>query len=149
MLQNVLVPLDESSLSEQAIPFAQRLLEPGGKLIIMTVVEENSNLFSRYKFKNTDAIKQEMVDHATDYLKQIGAMLRKNELDVEAEIRVGAPSTCIIEAAQEYDVDAIVMSTRGQSDFNRLLMGSVTQKVLSDAPCPVVVVPSKMMKASL
>ncbi|PJF22087.1 MAG: hypothetical protein CUN56_07785 [Phototrophicales bacterium] len=150
MLQKVLVPLDESSFAEQAIPFAQRLLAPEGKLIIMTVVEENNNLFSRYKFKNTDSIKQEMIDHATEYLKQLGAVLRKDTThQVEAEIRVGAPSVCIVEAAQDYEVDAIVMSTRGQSDFNRLLIGSVTQKVLNDAQCPVVVVPAKTMKDSL
>ena len=145
MLKNVLIPLDESSLSEQAIPFARKLVAPEGKLTIMTVVEENNSLFNRYKFKNTDTIKQEMIDHATEYLKQIGAMLRKDDLMVDAEIRIGTPAECIIAAAQEYGVEAIVMSTRGQSDFNRLLMGSVTQKVLSDAPCPVVVVPSKMM----
>ncbi|GAB4307188.1 MAG: universal stress protein [Phototrophicales bacterium] len=149
MLQKVLVPLDESSFAEQAIPFAQRLLAPEGKLIIMTVVEENNNLFSRYKFKNTDSIKQEMIDHATEYLKQLGAMLRKDGRQIEAEIRVGAPSVGIIEAARDYDVDAIVMSTRGQSDFNRLLIGSVTQKVLSEALCPVVVVPAKTMKDNL
>lgn len=55
--------------------------------------------------------------------------------------RVGDPSTAIVEQAATGQADVIVMGTHGRRGFKRLLLGSVTETVLREAPCPVLTVP--------
>ncbi|HBC32472.1 MAG TPA: universal stress protein, partial [Clostridiales bacterium] len=52
----------------------------------------------------------------------------------------GEPYSKIIEAARNDNIDIIVMSNRGFSKVKRFFVGSVTQKVIAEAPCPVLVV---------
>lgn len=62
---------------------------------------------------------------------------------VEADVRVqpGDPSPVIVDQAVAAAADLIVMGTHGRAGFDRLLAGSVTEKVLRRAPCPVLTIP--------
>ena len=51
------------------------------------------------------------------------------------------PAEAILEIAREKEIDLIVMGTRGRSRIKRLILGSVAQRVVGQAPCPVMVVP--------
>lgn len=66
---------------------------------------------------------------------------RVDDLSLERAIREGAPSRAIVEHAHESDADAIVMGTHGRGGLDRLLLGSVAERVVRTAPLPVVVVP--------
>jgi len=69
--------------------------------------------------------------------------LRAENLKIPVEhylIFGGNPGTTIIEVAQRTGADLIVMGTHGRKGLGRLLMGSVAERVVRDAPCPVVVV---------
>lgn len=57
-------------------------------------------------------------------------------------VEVGEPAHTILQVASELDVDLIIMSTHGRSGVSRWLFGSVTGRVLSMAPRPVLIVPS-------
>jgi nucleotide-binding universal stress UspA family protein len=57
----------------------------------------------------------------------------------EAQIVAGNPADAIIRVAQEHEVDLIVMGTHGRSGLAHVLLGSVAEKVLRHAPCPVLV----------
>lgn len=58
----------------------------------------------------------------------------------EAEVARGQPADAIIQFAQERDVDLIVMGTHGRSGLQHVLLGSVAEKVVRHAPCPVLTV---------
>ncbi|MCB0080347.1 MAG: universal stress protein [Caldilineaceae bacterium] len=58
----------------------------------------------------------------------------------ETMIDIGDPAGKIVDYAAEHDIDLIVMSTHGHTGLTRWRYGSVTTKVLSEAPCPVLVV---------
>ncbi len=60
---------------------------------------------------------------------------------VEAVVRLGEPADAIMALAAEYDDPLIVVGRRGRSRFAGLLLGSVSQKLVTRAPCPVLVVP--------
>jgi nucleotide-binding universal stress UspA family protein len=62
-------------------------------------------------------------------------------VDVNVAIESGRPSTRILDCAEEVSADLIVMGTHGASGFEHLVLGSVTEKVLHKAPCPVLTVP--------
>jgi nucleotide-binding universal stress UspA family protein len=62
---------------------------------------------------------------------------------VEAMIREGSASSEILSQAADIKADLLVMGTHGRSGFERLLLGSVTEKVLRKATCPVLTVPQR------
>ncbi len=61
-------------------------------------------------------------------------------ITVESDICEGTPAESILMAAKKYDIDLIVMGTRGLSQLAGLLLGSQSQKVISQALCPVLLV---------
>lgn len=60
----------------------------------------------------------------------------------------GDPVTRILDRATDWNADVIVMGTHGRTGFERLLLGSITEKVLRKAPCPVLTVPPRVHSAS-
>jgi nucleotide-binding universal stress UspA family protein len=58
-------------------------------------------------------------------------------------VDAGQPFGAIVDCAEKEGVDLIVMSSHGRSGLSRMLIGSVTDKVLRGSPCPVLVVPLK------
>jgi nucleotide-binding universal stress UspA family protein len=62
---------------------------------------------------------------------------------IEFEIREGHPSAVILAKADEISADLIVLGTHGRSGFERWVLGSVTEKVLRQALCPVLTVPTR------
>jgi nucleotide-binding universal stress UspA family protein len=63
--------------------------------------------------------------------------------DVDALVDVGEASRVILECAAALPADLVVMGTHGRSGFQHLLLGSVAEKVLRKAPCPVLTVPPR------
>jgi nucleotide-binding universal stress UspA family protein len=59
---------------------------------------------------------------------------------VERVVREGPSTHVILEAASEFQADLIVMGTHGRTGFRRLVLGSVAEEVLREAPCPVLTV---------
>lgn len=73
-------------------------------------------------------------------LKIIVRNLDTSDLKVTQKILVGKTAEEIIKIAEEEKIDYILMGRRGFSPVERFFVGSVTQKVLASAPCPVIVV---------
>ena len=80
-----------------------------------------------------------------DYLEETRTQLRDlvpDDFDGEWEADVigGDPDDAIVDYAQEHGADLIVMGSHGHTGLRHLLMGSVAEKVLRHAPCPVLIV---------
>jgi nucleotide-binding universal stress UspA family protein len=148
MLRHVLVPLDGSALSEVALYHAQNIIPEGSRLSLLTVIESPVDYEyslvdvpltvvtarSESEYNNTNQRVQEYLNTKARHLLDKG-------YEVEILIQSGEPSSVITDTAAQIKVDAIVMTTHGRTGLSRLLFGSVTQKVISNMPCPVVVVP--------
>ena len=63
-------------------------------------------------------------------------------MEIRQKVEFGAPHTSIVEMAEREGCDIIVMSTHGRTGLNHMLLGSVTEKVVARAPCPVLAIPS-------
>ncbi|MFP4322877.1 MAG: universal stress protein [Anaerolineales bacterium] len=145
MLKHILVPLDRSKLSEQALDYARRVVDPAGRLTLMTAVEPPvpavTNLFpdpNEYRAMHLD-----LLEDAEIYLENKRDVVKDAVANVICEAHAGMPATAILEVAHDLAVDAIVMSTHGRTGISRWVFGSVTQKVLAEAPCPVFVIPAR------
>lgn len=151
MIHNVLVPLDGSELAEQALAYAEAVVAPGGRVTLVSVIE----IPAEYEYALMDVPLTMMTSSARmdddayeiaykrteSYLNTKANLLRVKGYEVDLVIEAGVPAEVIVEQAEALKVNAIVMCTHGRTGFSRWLFGSVTQKVISSMPCPVMVVP--------
>jgi nucleotide-binding universal stress UspA family protein len=144
MFDKLLVPLDGSQLAEQALDIAHALLPAGDGDIILLRVPELSPM-SRGGFGGgldwwyPDQAEDRARQDAADYLDQVASRWARPGVTFWPEIGAGDPAGEIVDRARAREVDAIVMSTHGRSGLTRWTMGSVAEKVMRGAPCPVLV----------
>jgi nucleotide-binding universal stress UspA family protein len=147
MLKHVLVPLDGSKLAEAALEHALDIVEPNGRITLVSAIEvPDVPVYGYYppaSVPDYEEAKDNLLPYARHYLEGIADHLIEHHFTVKIEAEIGDPAQIITEIAQKNQVDAIVMSTHGRSGLSRWLFGSVTNKVLSAKPCPVYVIPSK------
>lgn len=87
-------------------------------------------------------LEEELSKNTRKILEKVKRRIEKENIKCETVVRVDAqPHEPIVQEAKERNVDLIVMGTRGITGLKRVLMGSVAQKVIGHAPCPVMVVP--------
>lgn len=150
MLHHVLVPLDGSSLAEEALKHALNIVEQKGRITLVSAVEvPDVPVYGYYppvSVPDYEKTKSELLPYARHYLEGVAKSLQANDVQVAFEAEVGDPADVITKAAEKYHVDAIVMSTHGRSGISRWLFGSVTNKVLGTKVCPVYVIPSIEVK---
>ena len=72
-------------------------------------------------------------------LTRIVRRVLKDEVQFVIDVRSGAPDNDIVRAAKELEADLIVMFTHGRHGFEHLVRGSVTEQVIREATCPVLV----------
>jgi nucleotide-binding universal stress UspA family protein len=142
MYKKILLPLDGSTLAEQAIEPAMVLAEQtGGKVIliqapVMDLIVSHP-VIGGYGVLLPDQSSDEAFAQANSYLGQIQNKYRHSGVTIVPMVVDGDPASAIVDTAVSEKVDLIVMSTHGRSGLDRFIMGSVTEKVLQKAPCPV------------
>jgi universal stress protein A len=143
-LKKILVPVDYSDCSRVAMEYALFLAERFDAEIEVLHVAEIP-LGDEHTVVKPDTgeeqllselIMQQAVKEATEFL----APFVRATIPIEKSLLKGRPGKVIVEAAADRGADLLVMGTHGRSGFDRLIMGSVTERVLRSAPCPVVVV---------
>jgi len=82
-------------------------------------------------------------EQITGELQRLVAAAAATDVAIETVVRDGRPDTTILEMATALRANLLVMGTHGRSGFDRLVMGSVTEKVLRKAVCPVLSVPPR------
>jgi nucleotide-binding universal stress UspA family protein len=138
MFKRILVPLDQSALSERVLPIAQCLAEYFGSTIhLIYVVETEPETLP-------DTIVSQALKDGEAYLNNIVGNVSSAEKPIkcEADVIEGYPASAIIEQAETVDDTLILMSTHGYSGVKRLLLGSVADKVVQAAKTPVLLVPA-------
>ncbi len=146
----ILAATDGSAPATRAVELAARLTnELGGTLKIIHVCSERDvpeEQMSNYTISEHSssaevltALSEEKLRIAREHATKCGAA--KAETATMLEIEAGAIAETIIDAAHSYEADMIVMGKRGLSRLSGLIVGSVSQKVVSTAACAVTVVP--------
>jgi nucleotide-binding universal stress UspA family protein len=140
MYKRILVPLDGSKLAEQALPHAVAQAEKfGAELILLKVLQP----LSEPTFSAPAAVRaaeKASAQLVRDYLDEVAARLREQDIPVQVALVDGKPYVEIIRFAEENRIDLIVMSTRGQSGWSRWLLGSVADRVVRGATIPLLLV---------
>ena len=142
MFQHILAPLDGSVLAEQALSHAKRLVTSDTRVTLLQVVRSPLPVIA------PEMAAPMPIDSMDDAMTEASRYLRSKVNDlihagIKADMEVvpgDACSHCITSYAQEHNVDLIVMSTHGRGGLSRLVFGSVTEEVIRETPCPVLVI---------
>jgi len=142
-LETILVPTDFSEFSKYALQYAIAFAQTFKARIIMIhitperemdVIRQASVHMQGENFE--ELVKQRKAEDRKQLDEFIPPELKKG-ITVETIHRVGIPFMEIIKAAREKAVDLIVIATHGKSGLSHILFGSVAEKVVRKAPCPV------------
>ena len=144
-IKNVLVATDFSPVSETALVYGRALARTfNGTLHVLHVVD---NLAARLSYADPVAgvappvLQADIERAARRNLEEFVTETDRRELHAVTILRVNASTaTEITEYAKEAAIDVIVIGATGRGAIDRMLMGSVADKVLRRAPCPVLAV---------
>ena len=140
-IKNILCPIDYSIYSETALKYAIEFAEKyQAKLYLMHVLDIRVYDINDPELYNVNIIDEETVDKLRERLLKCVNEDTKGRISVEAIIIQGVPFVEIIKASKNYKIDLIVLGTHGRTGLSHAIMGSVAEKVVRKAPCPVLTI---------
>ena len=141
-IEKILCPVDFSEYSARAFEYAQSLAQRyGATLLLQHVVQPLTSLYPYHAFP--DAFSQAFWNLETSADAKLSELVSRRQLEgfeTERFVHRGMVPDCILDFAESRAADLIVMGTHGRHGFDHLTMGSVTEKVLRKAHCPVLVI---------
>ncbi|MBX3395020.1 MAG: universal stress protein [Phycisphaerae bacterium] len=143
-LTRVLFPTDFSDLSLQALKYARSFAESfKAELHVLHIVDEASIYWTAVA-PNTVPIGpsiNELMEIAESEMQRfVQAQLADLKAPMVTEVLSGRPFMEIIRYAREKTIDLIVIGTHGRSGLHHVLLGSVAEKIVRKAPCPVLTI---------
>jgi nucleotide-binding universal stress UspA family protein len=140
MFDKILLPLDGSTLAEQAVPYAIAQAEHFGAEIILLRAVEPLRAAAGATSRAIESVERRLEDLAGEYLEGVAADIRARGIEVSTSVVRGRPHEEIVRFTEENEVDLIVISHHGQSGLSRWLMGTVADHVARGATVPVLLI---------
>jgi universal stress protein A len=149
-VKRILAPIDYSEISGAGLHYTFDLARSlSAEVIVLHVVSLSDDWFSKHPELNParDLIKEheELLDK---FLREKFADAM-NLVEVRQKVELGTAYSNIADLAEREAVDLIVMSTHGRTGLDHMNLGSVTEKVIAHAPCPVLAIPAAKPNATL
>lgn len=143
MTYKILIPLDGSKLAETAIDHAIKVADPkDSEFLLARVWTAISDFPYPLESDEWDVIRER---HSA-YIDQKVEELKARGLQVRGLVKEGAADEALISFAEIEDVDLIVMTSHGRSGLTRWILGSVAERVIRHAPCPVFILNRRTLK---
>ena len=149
-IKRILVPVDFSAASRAALWRATELATALGATVdLLHVVDVPkpqrmaAEFYVRVPLEYLKDVKSQTEDHLRDWLATANV-----PSSAPREIAEGKPYVEIVKYARDRGIDLIVMGTHGRGGMSHLLLGSVADKVVRTAPCPVMTVRAEGASAS-
>lgn len=140
--RHILAPTDFSDYSKKAIVSAIELGKIfGARLTILHVVEPPPYPIEGFVPASvSSSFLEDLERQATQELAQVVPEAETSGVEVTRVVVVGTPYRNIIDTAEAEQVDLIVMATAGRTGFSHLVMGSIAERVVRTATCPVLTI---------
>jgi nucleotide-binding universal stress UspA family protein len=141
MFQRIVVPTDFSECSQGAWAVAKRAASPGSELVLTHVLTEVPSYGEgTVSVESARAVRESARTWAEGALADWVGKARAEGLNARAAMRTGVAHEEIMALAREEPADLIVIGTQGRGGISRALLGSVADRVVRLAPCPVLTV---------
>jgi nucleotide-binding universal stress UspA family protein len=141
VFRHLVVPTDFSDCAEEAWGLAQRVAQKLGSEIVLIHVFVEPPVYGDPP--GVVAVVQVLVEvekWVADELEKWAAEARKRGITARTVVRRGSPPREIVALASEEHADVVIMGTHGRGGVSRALLGSVADRVIRTAPCPVLTV---------
>jgi nucleotide-binding universal stress UspA family protein len=136
-IKRILVPTDFSASSRKALAYALNFARSqGAEIVLVHVIETLNYMVPRY-VPEPRVLLAELRREATQQLLDIEQKARRRYPRVRSEVHFGVVYETIGDLARKLHADLIIIATHGRTGFAHMLMGSVTERVVRLAPCPV------------
>jgi nucleotide-binding universal stress UspA family protein len=137
IFQTILVAHDGSPQAQRATEIAFSMAEELQSRLLIFAVIRLPNPAPRAEL---NAVLDDAREHYEQSFARLREQARQRGIEIETEIEVGHPAEHIVHRAEQTHTALIIMGRRGISFFQRWLLGSISERVLRYAHCPVMVV---------
>ncbi|MDS0298270.1 universal stress protein [Halogeometricum sp. S1BR25-6] len=140
MYDSILVPTDGSEGTEKALDHALEVASLSGATVhALSVVDRR--LYLAASDDQKDELQESLHDDAEAAVDDVAETVREAGAECVTAVRDGVPYKCILDYAEEADVDLVVMGTHGRTGRDKLAsLGSVTERVVENTDRPILVV---------
>ncbi len=139
----ILLPVDGSDVSLQAVSFVIKLAKDGLQTsVVLANVQEPSSLYEMVVVQDPEALQRASAAAGVHTLEAARLLLVQANIEVEREVASGDPAHTIVDIVERFGCDMVVMGASGTSSLRSALLGSVSNEVLHAAGVPVVIVKS-------
>jgi nucleotide-binding universal stress UspA family protein len=146
-LDVLLVPIDFSTDANEALVCAIELArQTGGRVHVLHAVHVDTTWEAEYLAGITEEFRAQVRDAAARKLEKALHTVAEAGLAGETHLSDLAPVEAIVETASRIGADLIVMGTHGRSGLQHVLLGSVAERTVRSAPCPVLTLRSSRKK---
>ena len=143
---SIVVPLDGSELSEEALDYGAKLAEILSATLVLARFVRHPNTYTTDLAHGSDATRlvdmKEYEEEAHDYLDRISKRLALGGVASTCHVSEGDPRSQTVKLTESLGDAMIVMSSHGRAGVTRWVMGSVADGLIRTAPVPTMVIPS-------
>ena len=145
-IKTILLPTDGSECSAKAMAYALSFAKQyGARVVALHVIDQRWEEQTRVAFAEvgqdlTRKIRDGYAEEARRILREVAEAGAKAGAPVETRVVTGIPSEDIVRVGKDLPADVIIMGTHGRTGISHLFLGSVAERVVRRAPCPVLTV---------
>lgn len=141
-VQKILFPIDFAAHFETMLPWVSTLADKFGATVYVVFVTQDLSNFSTFYVPhgNIQSFQQEALDSARKRMAAVKQEFFSKFPKLETRVELGSPAEKILELAKKEKIDLIIMGAHGRKGLERAIFGSVADKVVQSAPCPVMTI---------
>lgn len=140
-VQKILFPIDFASNFETLIPWVETLADKFGATVYVLFVAQDLSHFATYvPHGNIEDFQQQALGSAGKKMASAAQEFFKTFPKLETRVELGAPAEKILAFVQKEKIDMVIMGVHGRSGLDRMIFGSVANKVVKGASCPVLTI---------
>jgi nucleotide-binding universal stress UspA family protein len=141
-VQKILFPIDFASNFETLVPWVKTLAEKFDATVYVLFVAQDLSHFATFYVPhgNIEDFQQQAIDSARKRMAAAKEEFFTKFPKLETRVELGSPAEKIMAFAQKEKVDMIIMGAHGRAGLERVIFGSVANKVVKSASCPVLTI---------
>ena len=139
-IKQILVPIDFSECSKKGLRYAVAMAREHKAAVTLAYVLPSIAMLGEYGGIDYASLNKEMRESADRELATVVVDEIRGVVPSDTVVRAGSPAAEIVSIAKTVPADLIVISTHGRTGLKHAFMGSVAERVVQTAPCPVLVV---------
>ena len=139
MYNKLLVPTDGSDYSKRAFEESKKIAQLTGAEVIVLHVVHNPSDYWAYNFSYGLGLNEETIEKLGQLAIEVTIGGSNNSVSISTKIRWGNPAAIILDEIKKENIDLVVIGSHGKGFVKDVLLGSISNRIVQLAPCPVLV----------